>query len=365
MKIIPLSFFEGDSFLDIGSNKGFFSLFAKKTCRYVEAIDNVPEYVVLCKNLGINTTYASFRQYNPSQKFDRIMIGNVMHYMYRECGGWEFIIKLAAISNGLVLIEAPTGMECNDMKGVFPKELEKNFNHSLFMEKMGEFFNVVLIANSPSPDRYIMLFERKQVAQYHLDKNDLSDWKILKKGDESVVYRLKNYVIKIITKPHTVKDEIQIFIASHSPISNGFKEMIYDQNGFAGWTEEYSEQRILRYFKKQDEVWQQVCRHNVFLAKLGYTDIDVATINFFIDFTLFDKGGIRHVEDMSEDLIKNLETGFYFSMLRNSYNIPINLKKIHKTLNTRDSFKIQKMYEDMIVFKSTKISLGLGRFFKR
>lgn len=364
LDMMPGDFFEGDSFLDIGCNKGFFSLKAKQSCKYVEAIDNTPEYVVLCRDLGINTKQVSFRQYNPDRMFDRIMIGNVLHYMYRECGTWDFIIKLAAITTikGLVLIEAPTGMECKDMKGVFSKELEKGFNHDTFMNEMSKFFTLKTISNSPSPDRYIMLFERKQepYTTYEvMARNTIG--KIVKESDESIVYNHNNETIVKIQGNNSVKDQIRFFITSHSPISNGVKTWIYDQDGFVGWTEKYEDKKPLRYFKRQEECWQQICRHNVFLARLGYTDIDTATLNFFDDLTMFDKGGICHVEDLHRLCVDDIDSGWYFTMLKNSYNIPLDLKMIQKALKTRDSFEIEKMYSS---FLKPKIKQSRWRLFK-
>src|SRR3990167_1752943 len=234
LELIPDNFFTGDNFLDVGVNKGFFSLLAQRNNMKVDAIDIVPQYVELCNDLGINTILTSFRDFNPEKRYDRIMLGNVMHYMFRECNGYEFISKLAAISNGLVLIEAPLGLECSDLNDFFDGEV--NYNRDLFMREMSRFFNLVYDVNSPSPDRYIMIFERKEIPI--IDKNKLEFKKIIKSDDNSIVTHSDDYIVKILTNP-TPKDEIRIIISSLSPISNGLTSLVYDDGKFVGWTEKY------------------------------------------------------------------------------------------------------------------------------
>ncbi len=358
MRLIPNQIFNGKRFLDIGCNKGFFSLLAKKRCMEVEAIDNQDSYVRLCKNLGINTQLSTFREYNPDKKYDRIMMGNVMHYMYRECGDWSFIIKLAAISSGLVLIEAPTGMNCKIMKDAIPKHLRKNFNDEAFRNAMKPFFILKSISNSPSQGRYIMLFERiKEPTVAFAIHDGIS---IIKQDGESTVYQSKDNIIKIQNN-HSEKDEIRIFIASHSPISNGIKSLVYNYGKYQGWVEEKSDQKKLKPYTNQEHIFQKLCIHNIYLAKLGYTEVDMAVSNFWPDLQMYDKGGIRHVQDVDPLAYTDLKTGWFFTMFRNQFNIPIDFEKIQKGLKTHNSLEIQKMYEEFITFKSTRISLG--RFF--
>ncbi len=360
MRLISSQIFHGERFLDIGCNKGFFSLVAKQGCKIVEAIDNNRDYVNLCKKLKIDVQLSTFREYNPDKKYDRIMMGNVMHYMYRECGDWSFIIKLAAISNGLVLIEAPTGMDCKLMKDAIPKHLRKNFNNESFMETMNKFFTLKSISNSPSQGRYIMLFERINLPTVAFAIHD--GIKIIKQDGESTVYKSKDNIIKIQNN-HTEKDEIRIFIASHSPISNGIKSLVYNYGNYQGWTEEISDQIKLKPYTNQEECFQKLCIHNIYLAKLGYTEVDMSVSNFWPDLQMYDKGGIRHVTDVDPLCYNDLQTGWFFTMFRNQFNIPIDYESIQLSLKTRNSFNIQKMYEGFITFKSTKISLG--RFFRK
>src|SRR3990167_1582002 len=318
VELIPENFFTGDNFLDIGVNKGFFSLLAQRNNMRVDAIDIIPQYVELCNDLGINTVLTSFRDFNPDKKYDRIMLGNVMHYMFRECNGYEFISKLAAISKGLVLIEAPLGLECSDLNGFFDKEV-----------------------NYPSPDRYIMIFDRKKTNITQL--GEIGSKKRIKSDESSRVYKSDNSIIKLLSNP-TEKDEIRIVIASLSPISNGLTSLVYDDGKFVGWTEEYNKKKILEYKERQKEVFEKVYIHNIFLAKLGYTDVDNSMINFFDDLILFDKGGVYHIQDVKKQLLE--VDGNFTIMTNNSYD-NIDVDRILKTLKTGDSKQIEVLYWEL------------------
>jgi SAM-dependent methyltransferase len=358
----PNIMFYGKSFLDIGCNKGFFSLVAQKGCDYVEGIDVDEKYVTLCKELGINAIHTTFRDYTPSRKFDRIMMGNVMHYLYRECGDWSWIIKLASISNGLVLIEAPTGMDCKNMKPVFSKELAKNFNHDIFMEKMGKFFILNGITNSPSQGRYIMLFERKKEKSLDYSALNVNEYELIKQNDESTIFKDDTNIIKLQNN-RTIQDEIKCFIASHSPISNGIECMIYSGERFMGWIEKYIDTPILKRYQKEKEVLEKLCEHQVYLAKLGYTELDMGMSNFFEDLIIYDKGGVFPIKDLHPLAIEDINNGYFFKMFKNNYKMNIDYEKIHEALNTRDSLKIERMYETLMETdrkKATSLLFDLG-----
>ncbi len=323
---------------------------AKKGCQTVEAIDNQSQYVGLCKRLGIDTKLTTFRNYNPDKKFDRIMLGNVMHYMYRECGDWSFIIKLAAISTDLVLIEGPTGMNCKIMKDAIPRNLRRNFNDEAFKTAMKQFFTLVSISNSPSQGRYIMLWKRKPVPKEAFALH--TGLKILKQDKESTVYESEKHIIKIQNQ-HEEKDEIRIFIASHSPISNGLKCLVYNYGKYQGWVEEKSDQKKLKPYTNQEQILQKLYLHNIYLAKLGFTEMDMGLTNFFPDLTMFDKGGVCHIQNINPLAINDIEKGWFFVMFRNQFNIPIDFEGIQKALQSSDSVQIQEIYESFMDHKKS------------
>ncbi|MHC4388404.1 MAG: class I SAM-dependent methyltransferase, partial [Planctomycetota bacterium] len=161
--LVPDFFNANNSFLDVGCNKGFFSLYGSQFFNEVVGIDNTPEFIDLCTKLKRpNTEFilTDFRNYTPSKRFDRILLGNVHHYLFRSCQGWDWLYKLAAISKGLVVIEGPVDMSCPDMSDVLCGDLREHFNYEEFIEVMNKFF--VLKSKTPTvgytPGRHVIVF---------------------------------------------------------------------------------------------------------------------------------------------------------------------------------------------------------------
>lgn len=330
MKIIPHDFFIGDKFLDVGSSKGFFSLLAKKGCNYVESIEPRVEYYNLCVKLGLNVKNTSFRDFTTDVEFDRIMVGNVIHYLYRE-SGWDFIKKLACISTDLILVECPTE-RCSDLLDMFP-----GYNFNEFKLEMSKFFTLLWEVNSSSPDRKVMMYKRKEdqfSKRYEL--RDLVLGNTIKSDTNSATYSSN-----VITKIYSEVNKNAIKIASLSPISNGLTGFVYDGDKCVGWCEDKLEGKLLLYKEQQKIIFKKICEHGRFLARVGYWDIDTATINFINGF-LFDKGAVIPISEIDEKMI-----GFFEIMLRNSYDILTDeyIAKLKEILNTKDSKKIEGMYE--------------------
>ncbi|HSA75496.1 MAG TPA: hypothetical protein VLE21_04840 [Candidatus Nitrosocosmicus sp.] len=326
LDLMPEEFWYGERFLDIGCNKGFFSLYSK--CDYKKAIDTNKDNIELCQKLGINAINTSFRDFTTSLQFDRIFLGNVMHYMYKD-SGWDFIYKLATISNDLVLIESPIGLECKDMKNVLPETCDYNYNK--FISIMDKFFTLEYKVKSPSPDRYIMMFRRKPIKRTSRPEPR----KIIK---EDKVYDTDcDTIVKIDDN-----DRNSIVLGSMSPISNGIMAEIYENDNFIGWVEEKSHIDTYKYKENQQELFSKICKHGVFLARNGYYDIDTATINFFKDGRMFDKGGTRPIKSITDN-----DMDAYIVMFNNSYD-EIDIEPIVKALKTKDSKLIEKEFESWV-----------------
>ncbi|MFN7951516.1 MAG: methyltransferase domain-containing protein [bacterium] len=170
-RLSPQFFERGHALLDVGCNKGFFSLNVAGRFTRVVALDTDAHCIWLCRRiadyLGIENVEfeaSSFGRLATQGRFDRVLIGNVHHYIFREAGGrWSWVDKLARLATGLVLIEGPLGMECADMDAAIPAEMRVAFDRDLFFDAMSRHFTLLDFAPTVAytPDRYLMLFERR------------------------------------------------------------------------------------------------------------------------------------------------------------------------------------------------------------
>lgn len=337
-------FKKGLRFLDIGCNKGWFSISKLNApYKYVVGIDYNEEYVEVCKDVqafanrhrGLHFFNITFRDFIPSYKFDRVMIGNAHHYLYRDANGWDWIPKLAAVmtNGGLVLIEGPKDMSCDDMDGFFPPELEIEFtNLPAHMEKYG----FRLIKSEPAvaytPGRYVWLF-KKQVP-----RNNIPPPK-----EPGLVIKVNDF------GPH---DRVRVELASYAPHSNPIDGWVKREGNIYGWTEgEMSDLKTYLYCENEKELFNAHCDRNVFLARNGYVDLDGATINFGVSggkLVHFDKGSVLPVSSLGV-YHYDCDNGSYFIHLRQSYNtIQESIyKKIAIALATKDSKVIEECFEEV------------------
>lgn len=358
LKEVAPNFFHGKNFLDIGCNKGFFSLLAAESFDRVQSIDTDERFIKLCRFLkqsNMDVFHTSFRDFIPQLEFDKIFIGNVHHYIFKECKGWEWISKLAAISTGKVLIEGPVDMSCKDMISVIPEDLQSKFTFEKFMQAMESFFTLEQKVSSISPGRWVMLFRRRvDKFDYRIKIHNLPILKILKEDKNSIVFLTKMESQRAVAKiyKNLVRDfRIRINIARFSPISNDIIGSVYDNKKFVGWLEQYIDSPSYKYRENQAELFKLICDHTIFLAKLGYFDCDCATINFFKkNNKLFDKGSIFPLKMINEntygDSIDHYNQGSYFIHLSQSYDIISKdmQRDIYKALKSKDPYIIETTF---------------------
>lgn len=153
-------FFKHGTLLDIGCNKGFFSLYHNGP---VTGIDPSPDCVNLCRKLCPSGSFhlTTFGKFETEEKFDRIFIGNGHHYPFIEAKGWSWIDSLGKLSNGLVLLEGPTEMEGVDAQKCIPPELASEFTQEKLLDAFHSRFVPCKIVPSPLVDRYFLLFQRR------------------------------------------------------------------------------------------------------------------------------------------------------------------------------------------------------------
>ena len=301
-------FFTGERFLDIGCNMGFFSFLVSPTFEDVVGIDTNKQHIELCEELKPNQKTKfyniSFRNFISYEDFDRVMLGNVAHHIFKEINSWAWISKLAAYSRSLVLLEGAKNTKCKDIAELIPQNLHQKYN--TFMYEMGKFFDLIKITPTIkyTPDRFLMLFKKKQSS---VQLAQLPFIKEIKQCDfhifESKLYRpfmkffkTKRKVIAKISN-RGKNDMTRIRVASASPISNGMIAEIYDGDEWVGWLEEYTG-KPHKYFENEKELFTKLCQHQIFLSKVGYIDVDFATINFSKKKkTLFDKSQVFPIKD--------------------------------------------------------------------
>ena len=164
-------FFKDGTLLDVGCNKGFFSLYHRGE---VVGIDTNEKCVEICRRLhhsiwdamkGDHKEYytKSFGEFESDRKFSRVFIGNGHHYPFIEAGGWSFIEKLGnlVVTGGFVLLEGPTGMESVDAQNCIPEELASEFTQEKLIEAFDSLFILRKIVPSSLSDRYFLLFEKR------------------------------------------------------------------------------------------------------------------------------------------------------------------------------------------------------------
>jgi len=93
----------------------------------------------------------------------RIWIGNGPHHLFAECGGWEWLAKLAAYTEpgGLVLMEGMFNSKCVDLPSVVDESLFETYD--TFDEEVSKYFfiNKRIPSIEYTPGREFILMTRK------------------------------------------------------------------------------------------------------------------------------------------------------------------------------------------------------------
>jgi len=358
--LAPNFFTKQGRFLDVGCNKGFFSLYGAQFFDEVVGIDSRTEFIELCtelKNPNTEFILTDFRNFTPIERFDRILMGNVHHYVYKNCSGtWDWLYKLAAISKGLVIIEGPVDMACPDMSKPITEDIREHFNYEEFIDIMNKFF--VLKIKVPTvgytPGRYFMVFERKPSWLENI--TELSDLPVIRTIKENQYTKVFETGDDLICKTFIQFEEDaipRVNMARMSPLSNDIVGAVHHEGRWVGWLERKLRGRFFRANENEIELFKAHCRHQIFLARNGYFDFDVSTINFLLEkesqrFVCFDKNQVRPISKLIPSTY-NLTDGWYFKYLgrgfkKMSARADI-LLPISNALATKDPVQIESVFK--------------------
>ena len=300
--ICPI-FFSGKCFLDIGGSKGFFTLLASKEineCTYLEPrkdyVDLVRNIVIELKLNNIFLEAVEFKYYQPNKLFDRVFIGNCLHYLYQQRDsnikeGWSFLYKLASMvkTGGIVIIESPLdGKENPDIKYLAN---DPDYNRKTFEKLFSEFFEIGEIIDSPSLFRYIIKLTRKDNP---LDnKVELQNISIKEKLDyregKNTFISTNNQICKVFNSPMSLKElDMRELIIINSinnlPTRARLKGVIVNEGKIKGIIQE-----MVIGISIYRLVWELFVQDQKLLNNLGYCELDWGAVNIAPNGEIFDK----------------------------------------------------------------------------
>lgn len=342
-------FFSGDELLDVACNIGYFSFYNKKKFKLIIGIDINKECIDYCnshnKNAHMTFVHSSFRDFSSPFGFEKIFIGNAAHHIFLATKDWSWLAKLHALSNGYVLIEGAPNTNCQDIRELIPPEYHAVYN--MFMNEISKYFTLEkqIATTNYTPDRYFMLFKKRQVPQYQL--RDLPIKKILHLQDFKTYKSKDNLIVKVFQRnPNALQlwnGFIRIRLACNSSITNGMNGEVYVGHKLIGWTEKKLSGKTFRYFENETELWNKICDHNIFLSKNGYVDLDSATINFDKStHLLFDKSCVFPIKHLGEESVNLYEILYNQSYRRRGSFI----RNIMDAILSKDSFKVEKSFTE-------------------
>jgi SAM-dependent methyltransferase len=292
--------------LDVGCAKGYYSFKAAKAGLQATGIDYNIEAINLCDSLKdpVNQQLVfgnvSFRDLPLIDAYyDRIFMGNGPHYMFMGSGGnWDWIDKLAVLSTDLVLMEGGFNFEDPQMQGLITGPAIAKFHWYDFEKKAKEYFDILKKVPSPVTGRYIVLLKKRtdlstfrEVQLYdlpidhafrlgwkehstlfltRLDNSEIWDWDNMKPTMNEPVFAK---IYPIGCRPQALQ------LASLSKHCSIIKAIIKFGDQYAGCCENYYTHPEWGQADDLIDIVRISCKHQIFLAKQGHIDIDIARGN--------------------------------------------------------------------------------------
>lgn len=353
-----------EHFLDVGCNKGFFSLTARALGFTVEAIDTDPVAVDLCRSLGLAATRTTFRAWAPPlHRFALVFVGNVNHYCYQEAG-WSWVRKLAAVTTdgGTVIIEGPEdASECRDILTMTPRMTAQqmlDFHWPAFERQMSRWFT--LASKQPTvgytPARYITVWRRRRTEFYAATGPE----KVIaenKAARSRVLLWPGDRVAKVYDNPPPTLARSLEFACMSSYATprlancpGGWIEELIPiaQVCEAGWRRRpYSTLERT----KERSMFRAACLHNAELARMGMVDVDMSPANWFHNgdrWLTWDKNSVWPIATIDDAELGT--DGRFMRTLEFSCNpvaVPVEVRLwLAKALATRDSVIVELAFAE-------------------
>jgi hypothetical protein len=317
------NFFHGNNFLDIACHKGWFSLYNSGNFDNIVGFDIDKEDIALANELNkfkhVNFIHSSFRDFSYNKKFDKIFIGNATHHIFKEIMGHEWIAKLAALSKEYVLFDGFMNNDNSEL-AFFPD------SYNSFLKEMNKYFTMVKSCKTTlyTPERRFFLWKKNKLELAHGTPLYFKKFKHTDYVDNNIV---------------------DIEVAASSPHSNGMSAQLLD-----GWVEPmmlckpYRQGRLLT-IDIQKKILQTSLRHEIYLSKIGYIDIDPSTRNFCGEIA-FDKSGTLPISLLNEKRINWFVDTFVHSFPDLILNLDIT--ELQNSLASKSPLRIENTFNGML-----------------
>lgn len=344
-------FFSGKRLLDVASNWGYFCFSNHCDFDEIVGIDINKNCTDYCnehnKYAHIHFHHSSFRDYSSPIGFDKIFVGNVAHHLFMVTKDWSWIPKLHALSNGKVLVEGAQTTACKDIRELVPTELHGKFNE--FQNEMAKYFKLTKVVKTTSytPDRYLMLYDK--IAPEKVKLKDLKVKKVYSNQDFKVFETQCGMVAKVFMRNSKAMQIwnglVRVRLACNSPVTNGMAAEIYVGDKMVGWLENKLKGDTYRYFENERFLWNKICKHNIYLSKNGYVDLDTATINFNKKTNLlFDKSCVFPINKLTDESINIMKLLF-----NQSYKSIGTIDNVVAALKTKNSATVEETFRSSLL----------------
>ena len=166
----------GKRVLDIGANKGFFTVYTASRGASVTAVEPFPRNADLIRKIAgyfkLNNIEVINSKFNAALlklgKFDIIILGSCYHYLYDDLKGHDNVFSIIAqLSNGILLFEGPLTMDDEYLfkyakDAHWSEEYIESFTKFKILDTAAKYFTTIscLGKTKYTPDRFVYLLTK-------------------------------------------------------------------------------------------------------------------------------------------------------------------------------------------------------------